>query len=56
VLAVPITRIVNASLVSGLVPDLLKHAVITPLIKKSSPDLQDFSNYRPVSGLPFLSN
>jgi hypothetical protein len=55
VLAVPITRIVNASLASGLVPDSLKHAVITPLIKKSSLDPQDFSNYRPVSGLPFLS-
>ena len=54
VLAVPII-IVNASLVSGLVPDSLKHAVITPLIKKSFLDPQDFSNYRPVSGLPFLS-
>ncbi len=43
--------IVNASLASGLVPDLLKHAVITPIIKKSSLDPQDFSNYRPVSGL-----
>jgi hypothetical protein len=36
VLAVPITRMANASLVSGLVPDSLKHAAITPLIKKSS--------------------
>lgn len=55
VLAVPITKIVNASLASGLFPDLLKHAVLTPLIKKSSLDPQDFSNYHPVSGLPFLS-
>jgi hypothetical protein len=55
VLAVPITRIVNASLASGLVTDSLKHTVITPLIKKSSLDPQDFSNYRPVSRLPFLS-
>jgi hypothetical protein len=29
--------------------------VISPLIKKSSLDQQGFSNYRPVSGLPFLS-
>jgi hypothetical protein len=46
---------VNASLASGLVTDSLKHTVITPLIKKSSLDPQDFSNYRPVSRLPFLS-
>jgi hypothetical protein len=55
VFAVPITRIANASLASGLVTDSLKHAVISPLIKKSSLDQQGFSNYRPVSGLPFLS-
>jgi hypothetical protein len=55
VLAVPITRIGNALLASGLVPDSLKHAMVTPLIKKSSLDPQDFSNYRPVSGLLFLS-
>jgi hypothetical protein len=55
VLAVPITRIANASLASGLVTDSLKHAVISPLIKKSSLDQQGFSNYRLVSGLPFLS-
>jgi hypothetical protein len=29
--------------------------MVTPLIKKSSLDPQDFSNYRPVSGLLFLS-
>lgn len=55
VLAVPITKIVNASLASGLVLDSLKHAVITPLNKKSFLDPQDFSNYRPVSGLLFIS-
>ena len=40
VLAVPITQIVNSSLASGRFPDSLKHAVVTPLIKKSSLDPQ----------------
>ena len=55
VLSAPITRIVNASLAVGCFPSLLKHAVLTPLIKKPSMDPEDLANYRPVSGLPFLS-
>ena len=51
----PITRIVNASLVTGYLPGQLKHAVITPLIKKPTMDPQDLANYRLVSGLPFVS-
>ena len=54
-LAAPITRIVNSSLASGRFPDSLKHAVITPLLKKPSLDPQDMASYRPVSGLSFLS-
>jgi hypothetical protein len=54
-LAAPITRIVNSSLASGRFPDSLKHAVITPFLKKPSLDPQDMASYRPVSGLSFLS-
>ena len=49
-----ITRIVNLSLEEGKMPDDLKHAVVTPLLKKQGADLI-FKNFRPVSGLPFLS-
>ena len=35
-------------------PEAFKHAVITPLLKKKGLDLI-YKNYRPVSGLPFLS-
>lgn len=48
------TMIVNMSLSEGMMPSKFKHAVITPLLKKPGADL-NFKNYRPVSGLPFLS-
>ena len=53
-LSTTITNIVNLSLSSGKMPDDFKHAVITPLLKKPGAKLI-YKNYRPVSGLPFVS-
>ena len=50
-----ITRIVNLSLSTGVFPDTLKHAIIGPLIKKTSLDRNTLKNYRPVSNIKFLS-
>ena len=50
-----ITKIVNASLSSGIFPSNLKHSVITPVLKKSSLDRNDLKSYRPVANVPFLS-
>ena len=50
-----ITRLVNCSLSEGVVPDEFKKAIVTPLIKKSSLPPNDLKNYRPVSGLGFIS-
>ena len=50
-----ITKLVNCSLSEGLVPDGFKKAVVTPLIKKASLPVEDLKNYRPVSGLSFIS-
>ena len=50
-----ITRIVNTSLRTGVFPTPLKHAVITPIIKKQSLDRNLLKNYRPVSNIPFIS-
>lgn len=47
-----ITNIVNMSLSSSVIPNKLKQALITPLIKKPSLDPEV---YRPVSDLTFLS-
>ena len=48
-------QLVNCSLSEGLVPDGFKKAVVTPLIKKASLPVDDLKNYRPVSGLSFIS-
>ena len=50
-----ITKTINRSLQSGLVPSALKTAIITPLLKKPSLDPDNLTNYRPISNLPFLS-
>lgn len=50
-----ITLVVNSSLQSGSFPDSLKTAVVRALLKKISLDSDDFSNYRPVSNLSFIS-
>ncbi|XP_072052025.1 uncharacterized protein [Amphiura filiformis] len=49
-----ITRIVNMSLLQGIVPSSLKRALVTPLIKKANSDPDVLQNYRPISNLPFL--
>ena len=41
-----IQSIVNASLQSGIVPDSMKRALVTILLKKPSLDQQLFKNYR----------
>ena len=49
------TSILNTSLSTGVFPDSLKHAVISPIIKKPSMDRNVLKNYRPVSNIQFLS-
>ena len=39
----------------GCVPDGFKTAVVSPLIKKATLPADDIKNYRPVSGLSFMS-
>lgn len=45
--------IVNESLLSGIFPDKLKLAEVTPVFKKGS--TQDKDNYRPISVLSVFS-
>ena len=49
-----ITEMVNMSLVTGLVPDNWKAALVIPLLRKRCLDLV-LKNFRPVSNLPFIS-
>jgi hypothetical protein len=43
------------SLSSGVFPDEMKLALVTPLLKKASLSPENLDNYRPVSNLSFLS-
>jgi hypothetical protein len=49
-----LTKMVNSSLISGVMPDGMKTALIIPHLKKPSLDPDVFSNYRPVSNVQFL--
>ena len=48
-----LTRIINQSLYTGIFPQTLKIAKITPIYKKGDPHITD--NYRPISLLPVIS-
>lgn len=47
-----ITAIINTSLSTGIV---LKHAALTPVLKKVGANQSKLSNFRPISNLPFLA-
>ena len=55
VLGPVITNLVNQSLSSGIFPSTFKRAIVHPLLKKPSLSPNDFSNYRPISNLNFVS-
>ena len=50
-----ISRIVNLSLSSGVLPKHFKSAFVKPLLKKSNLDPNSLENYHPISNLSFLS-
>ena len=48
-------KVVNNSLGSGTFPDTLKQSIITPVLKKSSLDLNILKHYTPVANIKFMS-
>ena len=54
-LVATITNIVNLSLVSGQFHPTLKESIILPLLKKPILDIEELSDYRPLSNLPLIS-
>ena len=48
-----LTEIINISYKTGIFPDLLKKAVVTPIFKED--DKNEIRNYRPISILPVIS-
>ena len=49
------TRIINQSICSALVPESFKVALLTPLLKKPHLDSEVFPNFRPISNLTSMS-
>ena len=50
-----IVDITNLSLETSYVPLSLKKAVLHPTLKNSAADYEEFSNFRPISNLKFIS-
>ena len=50
-----LTNIINSSLLSGVFPQSLETAHVTPLIKKANADRNELKNYRLISNLKFVS-
>ena len=49
------TDFINSSLQSGIIPDSMNSAAVTPLLNKLSLNINILKNYRPVSNLRFVS-
>ena len=49
------TKIINASMQTGIVPSSFKNSIVTPVLKKKNLDTEILQNYRPVSNLSFIS-
>ena len=47
--------IINKSLMTGIFPDNLKIAIVSPIYKGKESDPHEFCNYRPISLLPTIS-
>ena len=49
----PLTHLYNQSFLTGIIPDDLQIAIVTPVFKANNKE--EFSNYRPISILPCFS-
>ena len=50
-----ILYIVNEAIKTQQFPDVLKHSIVTPIIKNINNDFENYKNYRPISNNSFLS-
>lgn len=55
VLSEKLMIIINQSITTGIFPDKLKIAVVSPIYKNQNLDIHKFNSYRPISLLPAIS-
>ena len=48
-------KLLNLSLKAGYFPQCFKLAIVRPHLKKANSDIEDFSNYRPIWNLSYIS-
>ena len=48
-------NMVNTSVKEGVFPDVLKHAIVQPRLKKTTLNPEDLNSFRPISNLSFVS-
>ena len=48
------TDIVNSFLREGIFPEMMKQAIVTPILKKTNSDWNDLQKYRLVSNIRFV--
>src|SRR5271154_462468 len=51
----PLTKLVNLSLSTDVVPKSFKHALVTPLIKNSKLEFNSMRSYKSISNLMYIS-
>lgn len=51
----PLTKIVHVSITTGTFPSSLKKGALQPTLKKPTLDLEQYSSYRPITNIAFLS-
>ena len=50
-----LSTIIENSFNTGIFPDKLKHGIISPILKNTTYNVEDFSSYRPISKLSLFS-
>ena len=53
-ISIPLTTIFKNSLTTGIVPPEYKNAIITPILKQHTLDINDLKNYPQISQLPII--
>ena len=55
IITIPIVKLINDYLNCGYITTQLKHAIVTPILKKNKLNINDLNNYYLISQLPIIA-